>query len=203
MKFQRTIFLQNTSEGLLLDLVEFIFYPLNSIFETLENLSEGWWYSQKFHSLKHDWNYSHIKTVTSHRYKVAITCSWLIFCALLSAIWVKICSVYHGSDVRSYRMHWLNSDLKLQRIFVFWYGMVRFSIGGYSEDFLIRMGIFLFKLVSYLNSAQTKLRPKILRNPMVNLHIRSSRPQMFCKKEVLRNFPKFTRKHLRQSLFFK
>ena len=80
--------------------------------------------------------------------------------------------------------------------------MVRFSIGGYSEDFLIRMGIFLFKLVSYLNSARTKLRPKILRNPMVHLHIRSSRPEMFCKKEVLRNFPKFTRKHLRQSLFF-
>ena len=80
--------------------------------------------------------------------------------------------------------------------------MVRFSIGGYSEDFLIRMGIFLFKLVSYLYSARTKLRPKILRNPMVHLHIRSSRPEMFCKKEVLRNFPKFTRKHLRQSLFF-
>ena len=30
---------------------------------------------------------------------------------------------------------------------------------------------------------------------------RSSRPEMFCKKAVLRDFPKFTRKHLFQSLF--
>ena len=31
---------------------------------------------------------------------------------------------------------------------------------------------------------------------------RSSRPELFCKKSVLRNFAKFTRKHLCQSLFF-
>ena len=31
---------------------------------------------------------------------------------------------------------------------------------------------------------------------------RSSRPEVFCKKSVLRNFAKFTGKHLRQSLFF-
>ena len=31
---------------------------------------------------------------------------------------------------------------------------------------------------------------------------RSSRPEVFCKKGVLRNFAKFTGKHLRQSLFF-
>ena len=31
---------------------------------------------------------------------------------------------------------------------------------------------------------------------------RSSRPEVFCKKCVLRNFAKFTGKHLRQSLFF-
>ena len=30
----------------------------------------------------------------------------------------------------------------------------------------------------------------------------SSRPEVFCKKGVLRNFTKFTGKHLRQSLFF-
>ena len=29
---------------------------------------------------------------------------------------------------------------------------------------------------------------------------RSSRPEVFCKKGVLRNFAKFTGKHLRQSL---
>ena len=31
---------------------------------------------------------------------------------------------------------------------------------------------------------------------------RSSRPEVFCKNGVLRNFAKFTRKHLCQSLFF-
>ena len=31
---------------------------------------------------------------------------------------------------------------------------------------------------------------------------RSSRPDVFCKKGVLRNFTKFTGKHLCQSLFF-
>ena len=30
---------------------------------------------------------------------------------------------------------------------------------------------------------------------------RSSRPEMFCKSIVLKNFTKFTRKHLRQNLF--
>ena len=34
------------------------------------------------------------------------------------------------------------------------------------------------------------------------LSCRSSRPEVFCKKGVLRNFTKFTGKHLRQSLFF-
>ena len=36
--------------------------------------------------------------------------------------------------------------------------------------------------------------------PEVTL-FRSSRPEMFCKKGVLRNFAKFTEKHLCQSLF--
>ena len=31
---------------------------------------------------------------------------------------------------------------------------------------------------------------------------RSSRPEVFCKKGVLKNFAKFTGKHLCQSLFF-
>ena len=32
--------------------------------------------------------------------------------------------------------------------------------------------------------------------------VRSSHPEVFCKKGVLRNFAKFTGKHLCQSLFF-
>ena len=35
-----------------------------------------------------------------------------------------------------------------------------------------------------------------------NFTDKSSRPEVFCKKGVLRNFTKFTGKHLRQSLFF-
>ena len=34
------------------------------------------------------------------------------------------------------------------------------------------------------------------------LSVRSSRPEVFCKKGVLKNFPKFTGKHLCQSLLF-
>ena len=34
------------------------------------------------------------------------------------------------------------------------------------------------------------------------LTFRSIRPELFCKKGVLRNFAKFTEKHLCQSLFF-
>ena len=34
------------------------------------------------------------------------------------------------------------------------------------------------------------------------LNVRSGRLEVFCKKDVLRNFAKFTGKHLRQSLSF-
>ena len=33
-------------------------------------------------------------------------------------------------------------------------------------------------------------------------NVRNSRPEMLCEKDVLRNFAKFTGKHLCQSLFF-
>ena len=41
----------------------------------------------------------------------------------------------------------------------------------------------------------------ILRWNCVKL-LRSRRPEVFCKKDVVRNFEKFTEKHLCQSLFF-
>ena len=37
---------------------------------------------------------------------------------------------------------------------------------------------------------------------MGNKNARSSHPEVFCKKGVLRNFAKFTEKHLCQRLFF-
>ena len=36
----------------------------------------------------------------------------------------------------------------------------------------------------------------------MGLILKSSCPEVFCKKDVLRYFTKFTGKHLRQSLFF-
>ena len=39
-------------------------------------------------------------------------------------------------------------------------------------------------------------------NVLQYIKIRSSRPEVFCKKGVLRNFAKFTGKRLCQSLFF-
>ena len=50
------------------------------------------------------------------------------------------------------------------------------------------------------------LKSHILRHSVesghANVSYRSSRPEVFCKKGVLRNFTKFTGKHLCQSLFF-
>ena len=37
---------------------------------------------------------------------------------------------------------------------------------------------------------------------IVSTIVRSSRPEVFCKNGVLRNFSKFTGEHLRQSPFF-
>ena len=37
---------------------------------------------------------------------------------------------------------------------------------------------------------------------LTGITFRSSRPEVFCKKGVLRNFAKFTGKHMCQSLFF-
>ena len=39
-------------------------------------------------------------------------------------------------------------------------------------------------------------------NMTIFIHHRSIRPDVFCKKGVLRNFAKFTGKHLCQSIFF-
>ena len=55
-------------------------------------------------------------------------------------------------------------------------------------------GVFFFNFVTFL-------RPYM---PVCLLHssgLRSSRPEVFCKKGVLRNFTKFTGKHLCQSFF--
>ena len=50
-----------------------------------------------------------------------------------------------------------------------------------------------FTLLSRKSKTQAQTRTLI---------VRSSRPEVFCGKGVLRNFAKFTGKHLCQSLFF-
>ena len=50
---------------------------------------------------------------------------------------------------------------------------------------------FVFYLFHYISFSQVHL-----------IRVRSSHPEVFCKKGVLRNFAKFTGKHLFKSLFF-
>ena len=63
----------------------------------------------------------------------------------------------------------------------------------------------VFKHEAYIKDENMK-RGKA-KNSYSNVHscrciCRSSRPGVFCKKRALRNFTKFTRKHMYQSLFF-
>ena len=46
-----------------------------------------------------------------------------------------------------------------------------------------------------------KIFPKVYKKAALK-NVRSSRPEVFCKKGVLRNFAKFTGKHLCKRLFF-
>ena len=54
----------------------------------------------------------------------------------------------------------------------------------------------MYLIIGYLNICS------ISNNFGMLSSIRSSRPEVFCKKDVLRNFVKFTRKYLWKSLFF-
>ena len=57
--------------------------------------------------------------------------------------------------------------------------------------------------ITYNNSSFFKsLATRFEHITSVYYQARSSRPEVFCKKDILRNFTKFTGKRLRQSLFF-
>ena len=62
-------------------------------------------------------------------------------------------------------------------------------------DFLLTFVIFVTVSLAWLRCGPLKINWDTKRN-------RSSRPEVFCQKSVLRNFTKFTGKHLYQSLFF-
>ena len=61
-----------------------------------------------------------------------------------------------------------------------------------------------FFIYSVLHETKHHLLMKHIKNreDLMQSIIRSSLPEVFCKKDVLRNFTKFTGKHLCQSLFF-
>ena len=97
---------------------------------------------------------------------------------------------------------WLKNKMLLAPIFGF--DTIIFTKGKftghelvvcYEKHFRIK---FLDETVYRINSEQIFAFRK-LRGVEIN---RSSRPEVFCKKGVLRNFTKFTGKHLCQSLFF-
>ena len=58
------------------------------------------------------------------------------------------------------------------------------------------------KVIHYRTSNQSTVVTLTVSTKRVIHKTRSSRPEVFCKKGVLRNFAKFLRKHLCQSLFF-
>ena len=61
---------------------------------------------------------------------------------------------------------------------------------------------FEYKVYSFLSTLAIKQSTVCLKKCFEKTLFRSSRPEVFCKKVVLRNFAKFTGKHLCQSLFF-
>ena len=68
-----------------------------------------------------------------------------------------------------------------------------------------KLNIYKRRLTAHKMSVDThevmlKIRKRILIRGVITF--RSSRPEVFCKKDVLRNFAKFTGKYLCQGLFF-
>ena len=63
--------------------------------------------------------------------------------------------------------------------------------------FIFHFLIITFKSVSFYYGMCSRSMVVVLRSA-----VKSSHPEVFCKKRVLRNFAKFSGKHLWQSLFF-
>ena len=55
---------------------------------------------------------------------------------------------------------------------------------------------------NFRKNASSQMFYRVLSTPLSSKKVRSSRLDVLCKKDVLRNFTKFTGKHLRQSLIF-
>ena len=71
-----------------------------------------------------------------------------------------------------------------------------FFLSLFLKNLVAAMLFPLFSKIKFRRNIHKYLRHMLL------FFKRSSRPEMFCKKDVLRNFGKFTGKHLCQNLFF-
>ena len=97
------------------------------------------------------------------------------------------------------RRQWLWTTLNIFHIMYFccWLGIPAWNIEWYQS---FSMQILCFRETRQVSKVSVLL--SIFLDKFESLHIRSSRPEVFCKKGVVENFAKFTGKHLRQSLFF-
>ena len=73
-----------------------------------------------------------------------------------------------------------------------------------SSSYFFAKGLLFCAMHKYIQLRTTLLRKRAYVSQIKSLFKkpRSSRPEVFCKKDVLRNYKKFTGKNLRQSLFF-
>ena len=88
--------------------------------------------------------------------------------------------------------HFLRSDIVLKHLTVF--------LKGYNSQTLC-LGIWQNFIYAYLSQRKQKTKVDWTFRDLLFV-FRISPPDVFCKKVVLRNFAKFTGKHLCQSLFF-
>ena len=74
----------------------------------------------------------------------------------------------------------------------------------FNQKYLKKLSRNCYMCYYFINSYLLKKIYVMLIHLYVSLvsFVRSSRPEVFCKKGVLRNFAKFTGKHLCQGLFF-
>ena len=97
---------------------------------------------------------------------------------------------------------YLHSCLKYSRAYHFADNNITLS-GSWQETLANTMNYDLRKLSMWLRANKLFLNVEKNRTCCIlKTKYRSSCPEVFFKKGVLRNFAKFTGKHLRQSLFF-
>ena len=97
----------------------------------------------------------------------------------------------------SEHLHWLLLNIKIiSASFNWWIKCLASNVDktlNFVNQFIFLMAFAVKCTLQFLG---------FLINFVIVISVRSSRPEVFCKKGVLRNFAKFTGKHLYHSLFF-